>query len=99
MQTNQYSAGLGMQGATTQAQFGNQAAQYAGNTQIDAGQARADAILGKQNAYTGMLSGIGDSLNGVASGFMNGGSPGNAMNGLGRSLGNLAGYDYKGYNY
>ena len=63
MNTNQYASTLGYTSANQQAAYGNQAATYAGNTQIQSGLAQANGVLGKQNAYNNMLGGIGSGLN------------------------------------
>lgn len=59
IQTNQYAASLGYQSAAQQAQNANIAAQFAGNTQLQAGNARAAGITGKQNSYNNLLSAVG----------------------------------------
>ena len=45
-----------------------QAATYAGNTQIQGGIAQGNGMLGAANSYNGMLSGIGSFANGIATG-------------------------------
>jgi hypothetical protein len=80
MQTNEYAAQLnenaaqyagnaGMQTNEYAAQLGQNVAQYAGNAQMKAGDARAQGILGKQNAYNGMLSGIGSGIDNFVAGY------------------------------
>jgi hypothetical protein len=57
--TQKFNADLTTNAASTIAKNQNTAAEYVGNSQIYAGNARATGIIGKNNAYTGMLSGLG----------------------------------------
>jgi hypothetical protein len=84
MASNQYASTLGYTSANQQALYGNQAAQFAGNTQLMAGNARAAGIMGKQNAYNGMITGLGNAADAGASSIAGGG-------GFGASLGAIFG--------
>lgn len=69
----QYAGNADMTAAQVAAANSNRAAEYAGDTQMAAGDARATGIINKQNAYNGMLSGIGstfDRIGNVVSGRM-----------------------------
>lgn len=57
--TQKFNADLTTNAAEKTAANENQAAEYVGNSQVYAGNARATGIVGKNNAYTGMMSGLG----------------------------------------
>jgi hypothetical protein len=69
--TNEFAGGQIVSSADRQAANSNAAANYIANTQLEAGNARASGIIGKQNSYNNMLTGIGQAVDNVATTLVN----------------------------
>lgn len=96
--TNKFASTQNVNSAEKVADNSNTAAQYVGNSQMNAGNARATGINAKQSAYNGMLNGIGGTLDSALAGGFGGGGYGlPGVNGQpGIDLGGGGGFTLRG---